>query len=346
MAHPSYAKEKGNLKEIDQVIKLISDQDLVFKIPGEKVSYSNSGFVVLGKIIEKVTGKRYCEYLKERIFIPLGMKNSVLPRVDQEISNKALGYVIGASGKAIVTEEIPAFSDGGIHTTVEDLLKYDQALYGNSLLKDETKELMFAGGHSNLEKYRSGRFDNYSYGWGVKDVNGRRFIGHSGGIRGVNATFARFPNEKYTIIILSNFDRAADELGLKVRALIFGEQYSLPKLPVGRFLFNTIKENGIKKISESPDSILQKNGYQILNDQILNSTGYDLLQNKMPSEALEILKQNVRLFPLCSNCFDSLGEAYMVNGDRRNAIVNYAKSLELDPENKNAVEMLNRLTGK
>ena len=344
MAHPDYRNTKGSLKSIDDVMKLVEDQKLVFDTPGEKMSYSNSGFIVLGKIIEKTTGKTYADYLKEKILDPLNMTNTILPVTGQVIPNNANGYKVSMERKVMRTNtNVPAFSDGGLHTTAEDMLKYDRALYGTMLLKEETKDLMFAGGSENLEKYKTSSFTNYSYGWGVRDVMGRRQIGHSGGIEGINTLFIRFPSEKITIIILSNYDGAADYIARNLRAVVFGDSPEPVKLPLSFFIYDNIKEKGPKYLSENFDNLIKENGYRLDNDQVLNMLGYNFMEENMINEAIEIFKINARLYPDVANCFDSLGEAYLKSGDKENARINYEKVLVLDPNNKNVEKILQQL---
>jgi CubicO group peptidase (beta-lactamase class C family) len=344
MAHSNYQKSIGDYKSIDDVMKLIEEQKLVFETPGEKVSYSNSGFIVLGKIIEKITGKRYGDYLKEKILNPLNMTNSILPDIGLVIAKNANGYLIGADSKVTkANTKVTAFSDGGLHTTVEDMLKYDQALYGTALLKEETKELMFAGGKDNLGKYRTSQFRNYSYGWIVSDIDGRRRIGHNGGIPGINTVFTRFPNDKITLIILSNYDGGAELVSKNIISIVFGENPEPIKLPLSFFIYNTIKDKGPKYFSDNFDNLIKENGYKINNDQVLNTIGYNFMQEDKLDEAIELFKVNVKLFPDVANCYDSLGEAYLKKGDKENARINYKRAFELDPNNKNAEEILKTL---
>lgn len=339
MAHPKYQSSKGDINSIDDVMKLIEEQNLVFETPGEKMSYSNSGFVVLGKIIEKVTGRKYGDYLKEKILDPLKMANTMLPENGQVVSNCSIGHTVDMKRKISRTGlNVPAFSDGGLHTTVEDMLKYDQALYNTTLLNEETKDLMFAGGKENLEKYKDTQFKNYSYGWNVRSIKGKRMNEHSGGIPGINADFVRFPNDKITIIILSNFDRGADNIVVNLISVVFGENPKPIQLPLSFFIYDNIQEKGAKYFSENFDNLIKENGYKINDDEELNPIGYRLIYENMLDEAIEIFKINARLFPNVGNCFDSLGDAYLKKGDIENAKINYQKALELGPRNKKDTE--------
>lgn len=339
MAHPKYQSSTSDINSIDDVMKLIEEQNLVFETPGEKMSYSNSGFVVLGKIIEKVTGRIYGDYLKEKILDPLKMTNTILPENGQVVSNCSIGHTVDMKRKISRTGlNVPAFSDGGLHTTIEDMLKYDQALYNTTLLNEEIKDLMFAGGKDNLVRYKSSGFKNYSYGWGVNDDNGRRRIEHGGGIPGINAQFIRFPNDKVTIIILSNYDRGANNVMKNITSITFGENPQPVQLPLSFFIYDKIKEKGAKYFSENFDNLIKENDYKINDDEVLYPIGYGLIYENMLDEAIEIFKINIRLFPNVGNCYDSLGDAYLQKGDKENAKIYYQKALELGLRDKKDTE--------
>lgn len=339
MAHPRYQGSTSDINSIDDVMKLIEEQDLVFKTPGERMSYSNSGFIVLGKIIEKVTGKKYGDYLKEKILEPLKMTNTILPEHGKVVSNCSIGHTVDMKRKiSKIDLNVPAFSDGGLHTTVEDMLKYDQALYGTALLKDDTKELMFAGGEDNLAKYKSSEFMNYGYGWRVSYMDGRKRIGHNGGIPGINTVFLRIPNDKITLIILSNYDEGAVTVSNNIIKIVFGEIPDPIRLPLSIFIYDIMKEKGAKYLSENFDNLIKENGYKIINEEVLNPIGYGLMYENMLDEAIEIFKINVRLFPNVGNCYDSLGDSYLQKGDKENAKINYLKALELGPRDKKDTE--------
>ena len=145
MAHPDYRASMPRLRDIDDFLPLIYDQQLVFDTPGEAFAYSNSGIVVLGAVIERLTGAPYEEYLRDNILGPTGMTDTGVNFWDEVVPNRAVGYTRGLSGD--VSSDIlrvpPASADGGLETTVLDLLKFDRALYGDQLLSEPSKTRMF-----------------------------------------------------------------------------------------------------------------------------------------------------------------------------------------------------------
>lgn len=220
MGHKDYEAKAPGLRKISDALALIYDQKPQFPA-GEKFRYSNSGMVVLGAVIEKVTGITYAEYIKQNIFEPLGMNESGIVYREQVVPNRSTGYIKNGSGTYTnnIFMEPPAFSDGGLYTTVGDMLKFDQALYGDKLLSEEHKTKMFTP---------NGPTDGYAYGWSTAVIEGHRLIGHGGGAPGINAIFNRFIDDKYTIIVLSNYDGAAVPVSRAIEAILFGRAYNVP----------------------------------------------------------------------------------------------------------------------
>ena len=163
--------------------------------PGEKWSYSNSGYILLGAIIEKVSGKSYETYLKENIFQPLNMVNTGYDHSEVIIKNRASGYQMGKNGMvnaSYLDMSIP-YSAGSLYSTVEDLYLWDRALYTEKLLKRTT-----------LEKIFTPFKNDYGYGWAIEEQNGHKRISHNGGINGFSTQINRYVNDDACVIVLSN----------------------------------------------------------------------------------------------------------------------------------------------
>ena len=132
-----------------------------------------------------------------------------------------------------------------------------------------------------------------------------------------------------------------------LRGILLDKPYDLPKKSIAETIFKTILEKGIAPALAQYREIKEKRAdtYQ-LNEAEMNIYGYQLLQMKKITEAIELFKLNVEAFPQSSNVYDSLGEAYMVNGDKELAIKNYVKSVELNPQNASGIEALKKLKAK
>jgi tetratricopeptide (TPR) repeat protein len=265
------------------------------------------------------------------------MDDTGINYLDEVVENRATGYIKGLDGS--FTSNIfmvpPANADGGIETTVKDLLKFDQALYGEKLLSEESKRKMFTP-----------FLNNYAYCWRIDKRHGNIVIGHSGGAPGVNAFFRRYVNDKYTLIILSNYTGTSLTYPETLEAIIFGDGYEMPKPTIAEFLYKAITKNGADYKMENIDHLITDNGYKITLSRTLNIFGYALLNEKKVDLAIEVFKLNVRKFPDEANSFDSLAEAYMVKGDIKTSIKYYKKALEVDPNFENSKKMLETLQKK
>lgn len=312
--------------------------------PGQRFSYSNSGYVLLGYIIEQVTGKTYEQCLKDQIFGPLKMTNSGYDHNEQILPKRASGY--GMAGKSFVNTafidmSVP-FSAGALYSTVEDLFRWDQALYTDVILSADLRKKMFTN-------YFEGKNGNYGYGWGVYSIPSERtnktllFSEHSGSINGFNTFICRAQTDRHCIIALSNTSsRGLGEMGHAIAAILYGLPYDSPKKPMAFDLAEIIEKQGIA-VGLTKFKEMKRSGNYKIQEGDMNALGYDLLQANKVASAIEIFKLNVEAFPYSGNCYDSLGEAYLKNGDRQLAIDNYKKSIELDPTNEAGKKALEQL---
>lgn len=188
---------------------------------GEKYAYSNSGYHLLGLIIEKASGKSYTDFLQENIFAPLGLKQTGYDVSKNLIKWRAAGYIRDGDGfaNAAYLDMLIPYSAGSLYSTTEDLLTWEQALYSEKLLTKKSLDEMFTPFKSN-----------YAYGWGI----GKRFehpsISHGGGIYGFSTYLVRYPEDRVTVIVLSNVQGAATEkVATNLSAIVFGAKYDLPK---------------------------------------------------------------------------------------------------------------------
>lgn len=334
---------------VEDFIEKYCSGDLEFE-PGSKFSYNNSGYFILGAIIEKTTGKTYEEVLRKKILDPLGMKNTGYDHYDTLIPARAEGYekrLDGYENAPYLDMSLP-YAAGAMYSTVEDLYIWDQALYSEKVLSKKMKELMF----KPHEKAMGG---NYAYGWLITEISlpeteGKIIsIAHGGGINGFNTLINRLVTDNHLIVLFNNTG------GTNLRAMsdgiiriLYDKPYDYPKKPISEMLSKTIAEEDVKAAIEQYED-MKKNHPEEYNfePRELNMLGYYLLQEmKNIKDAIEIFKLNVKAHPEDANAYDSLAEAYAKSGERELAIKNYAKSLELNPQNTNAIKKLNELIEK
>lgn len=170
--------------------------------PGEKWSYSNIGYVTLGILVGKVSGKFYGEFLQERIFKPLGMTSTRIINEADIVPNRAAGYrmVKGEfKNQEWVSPSMNTTADGSLYLTVLDVAKWDAALYTEKLLKRSSLDQMWTP-----VKLNSGNTRPYGFGWALGDVGGHKVIEHGGAWQGFTSHIARYVDEKLTVIVLTN----------------------------------------------------------------------------------------------------------------------------------------------
>lgn len=283
-----------------------------FREPGQKYQYSNTGYLLLASIVERITGKKFSDFLTEKILNPLEMKNTLL-------SEGAVGM-------------------GGIQSTVDDLLKWEESFYTEKLVRRSTLDEAFTP-----FPVKEGA-STYGFGWNIALKEEDKFIWHTGNTEGFRAFIGRRLSERIAVIILTAGDSKRMEINDAITNIIHGKPYTLPKMPIDDKLYNQISKEGIEKGLAFYDSLKKKDfrNYDFSEPQ-LNSLGYRLLSEKMNNEAIEIFKLNTIAYPESSNAFDSLGESYYNTGDKDTAIKCYEKALELDPTNLSSINMLKKL---
>ena len=327
----------------EEFIKKFQDKDLDFT-PGERFSYSNSGYFLLGIIIEKLSGKTYEDMLHEKILKPLGMKNSGFDHFEDVLKKRATGYEKNGTttkNSRYLDMSIP-YAAGSMYSTVEDLYLWDQALYTNKLLPQKYLDIFLTAQITQGE-------NGYAYGFGIgKERIGNteetiEVITHSGGINGFNTNISRAVSDQSLIVLLNNTDSAP--LGMinrAIRGIIHNKPYDMPKKSIAGELLEVIQTKGLEAGLSFYNSKKDADNYRV-DEGDMNRIGYDLLGSEMIKEALKIFKLNIEAFPEAFNTYDSYAEALMTSGDNEGAIKNYRKSVELNPANQNGIDMLKKL---
>lgn len=346
---PSYTSIPGFIQNqardpytVADFVKKFTSGDLEFE-PGSKWVYDNSGYFLLGAIIERVTGKTYEQAVKERIFDPLGMKDSGYDHFNTVLPKRATGYVLTPNGyenSPYLDMSIP-YAAGALYSTVEDLYKWDRALYTDKLLSAELKATMFTP-----------VMQNYAFGWAVRKMkldDGKTEVAtitHNGGINGFSTVEIRMPDTQGLVVILDNTSRG-DKLDAAAKGIIDVLHEIDPPAPKASLVDELMKtlatgdaRQGIARYRELKTKAPQ--AYDFSEPEV-NRLGYVLLQRGRVTDAIEVFLLNVEEYPKSWNVYDSLGEAYAMHGDRDLAIANYKKSLELNPQNTNGAEALKRL---
>ncbi len=342
---PSYTSLPGFFEDLsrdpydpDEFTSQYCSDDLEFE-PGSKWNYSNSGYFLLGLIIEKITLSSYEQVLQERILDPLGLKDTGYDHHGTILERRASGYsqVLDEYENASYLDMSIPYAAGSLYSTVEDLYLWDQALHTDKLLSAAAREKMFTP-----------VLNDYGYGWAIQEIpvgdtdRKVKTVSHGGGINGFNTLITRLVDDRHLIVLLNNTDGAPlGEMMQDIVRVLYDQPFEMPELPVGRGLVDALFDKGLDAAMANHATAIEADPEYAPNlEQEINQRGYELLMADHATEAVEAFRLNAALFPASSNVHDSLGEALMATGQRQEAIRSYARSLEMDPDNANAVTRL------
>jgi len=347
---PSYTDKPEFNKDVsrksyapDDFIKEFCSGDLQFE-PGTKWVYNNSGYFILGAIIEHVTGMSYEEALTKNILQPLGLKETGYDNSDPVIEKRAAGYEKIASGfrnSSFLDMSLP-YAAGSMYSTVEDLYRWDKALQTEKLITKKSLDKIFE------KSFLIGGTAYYGYGWTIdKRIEGKdtlRVITHGGGINGFSTINYMIPSKGQYVIMFCNLGHTPlSEMTNKIIDILDGKEVKIPAQSIADRLAEMIKEDGVETAVEQFKQIKEKKDLFSLKENEMNQLGYSYLSENKIDEALAVFKLNVDEFPKSGNVYDSYGEALLKKGNKEEALINYRKSVELDPRNTGAIKILKDL---
>lgn len=346
---PNYTRREDFAEKIskkfykpDDFVKEYCSGDLEFE-PGKQFNYSNSGYFILGAVLENVTGKSYETLLKQRILDPLGMKNTGYDWHQTIIEKRAAGYDITSTGfknTAWLDMSLP-YAAGSLYSTVEDLLIWDKALRTEKLLPKSYMDEIFKGRIDALG-------GKYAYGWTVnkKKIEDKEFdvVSHGGGINGFNTINYIIPEKGQVVVLFSNAGGAPlGEMTDKIISILNGETVAPPKKSLVQHISHIMTEDGIEEAAKQFSQLKSNKEGFTLSETEMNQLGYEYLSGNKVAEAIAVFQMNVEAFPKSDNVYDSYAEALLRSGDKEGAIENYKKSLGLNPRSQSGIAALKNL---
>ena len=326
---PGYFDLPLNERKLGAIVERAKSYQLNFE-PGTEQDYSNLGYVILGAVIEKVTGKSYFDNVQERIVTPLNLKNTYLNDFDNLETRIAIGYYYTPLGILVENKPIQDTPnpDGGFLSTTEDILKFYRSYYYDDILLSK--------------KFKSSDpFFKY-----LNELPEGKAVGAAGGFEGFNTALFQVYSDDLTIIVFANMDEpVAENIASNILKLYRGETPNKPQLPAIQNIRKNYEKLGIDYIKENFQELTINFHPSDPKDIILNNLGYAYLyEAKDNKKALEIFKLNTELFPNIANCWDSLGEALAMSKNKSEAIKAYKKALELNPDMDTALQAFQKLT--
>jgi CubicO group peptidase (beta-lactamase class C family) len=334
----------------DEFIKKYCSGDLAHE-PGAIYSYCNAGYVILGRIIDKVTRKTFEQNIQERIFEPLGMKNSGYDRNQYVLKKRAGGYSRGPFGYAnadYMDMDSSPGAAGSLYSTVADMFLWDRALYTDKLLDQKHRELMFTPNRDVPEvKAAGGRpHSNYGYGWQIytrtHPVTKRRtrVINHGGAIHGFRAMENRLVDDDAFIIVLCNQGdapgssevwNAVVRLSGELIHVVTEQPYKVPgkaRISQEQRMYKMVKTDGVEAAIEWFKAKGRKAAWGGANSALAQQ----LIKDGRADDGLRLMELDIELTPGKVWLLRRTAEAYLSNGHPRKALIVLNKGLELKPD--------------
>jgi CubicO group peptidase (beta-lactamase class C family) len=322
-----------------QLVDSLCQGNLKF-LPGTKFSYSSAGYIVLGAILEEVTGKPYARVLSEYILDPYLLKGTGVDNPQDIIPKRSSGYQTNYGfGNARFKYMPSSHASGSLYSTVQDLYLWDQLLRSDDFLSNKTKSLMYS---PQIESHRGA----FGYGWFIDAVKVSNSIQtrvfHAGDVSGFCALYVRVLESGDFVALLSNQEGLNYyDIAFSLLDLLNGITPEDPKEYLSDLLRDVYFSEGLEALKTRYSSLEPEDWEDFtIDENEINELGYDILTVGDAAGAIQVFKINVELHPNSANAYDSLGEGFLAIGDIEMALANYKKSLRLDPENKNAKKMI------
>jgi CubicO group peptidase (beta-lactamase class C family) len=375
LAHTSGLREYQSEEIIKEIAgKRVSNAELVKVFarlnpkqgfePGARWEYSNTNYILLALVVEKVSGKSFPQFVRENIFIPAGMTRSVvgIGNVPETLKKEvAAGYrftnplaaspvnveTLEGARRAYATKQ-NLYGAGNVYSTARDLLKFHRAMQRGKILNQQSLAEMYAPTRLTTgADYRPFARTNYlskdALGWFVADDASGKIVYHPGGDVGYVSYFLRNTTKDQAVIVLSNIELLRHYTPTGLMRILNDEPYKIDIKSLAVIMGREYNGRGLEAMLRVFNELKGNDQYGLVEDDI-NELGLRLLYDKKDIKAaIEVLKLNTEQFPKSFNVWDSLGEAYYQAGNREEAIRNYEKSLQLNPNNVGGKRMLEKI---
>ncbi len=347
-------KPQYNEDALEWYVRSISGRELMWE-PGEKFAYSNIAYEILGNVIEKVSGMSFEKYMKENILNVVQMKESNFfkPLVSKELLTSPHVLDIKNGYGATVSEVFPYNRAHGPSSTlcsnVVEMCNYAIA----NMKVGKFKENKILEAHSYLELWRNHAFTGWGgytseigLAWFLGEYKGNKVRSHSGMDTGFRSNLIILPERGIAVVVMIN----SDYIGTKVLCesildILLGEEVEYIKRSLAshivRTMFNNNSEIALQEYYTIKENSIEK--YLVYEDEF-NAIAYNLLERKRIKEAIDVLNLSIKIFPGSANLYDSLGEMYLCQGNKKQALASYKKSFELNPNNKEAKKIIDELS--
>lgn len=348
MPHYTRLLKKGDIKgsvELGDVVTVLKDEKLpLSSAPGTKWEYSNTGYVLLAKVIEAVSGKSYAGFLKQEFFTPLKMASTLVrtPTNEGTIARRARGFVASADGRVKPYDQVPhlfLYGAGGIYSTTADLLRWAEALQGGKVMsvkhwKEATHPTTLSGGNVTP----------YGFGLSLKaSPLGQRRITHGGHWRAFKSELTLFPETDTVIVLLTNNgeDDSVEDARDAVEKILAGRKLPVVAEPFQWQLADHVASDNSQGVKTWLQSVLEgRTEASNLAENDVNDVGYALLARKSFDMATAVFEFNHLAHPHSENALDSLADAYVATGETNKARAQLEAILALNQNSEHAKKRL------
>lgn len=322
----------GNVEILDLFFSVNPELDFQ---PGEKWEYSNTGYLVLATVVERISGQHLRDFLKEQVFDPVGMTNTSVYKYqiepDPKMPNRVFGYEMALNQKDLVANDYNIVNDvrgdGGMYSTLDDLYKWNMALANATIISQDYLDEAWTPG-----KLNNGEDTDYGFGWFLESKEGEpKVVNHSGGWVGFVTFLHNEVDAKSGFILLTN-DSGANFRSVfdNIQNLRKGKPFAMPKISVYNDMAKLTFESGVDDAVAWYHKVKSDTVAYAVNEQDINRFGYGLLNEDRIDDALKIFELNTKEYPESANPYDSYADALILKGDSLKALENYKRCFKMD----------------
>lgn len=346
---PQYDEEA-----LERYVRSISERELMWE-PGEKFAYSNIAYEILGNVIEKVSAMSFEQYMKENILDVLQMKESnfLKPLVSKELLTSPHILDIKNGYGATLSEVFPYNRAHGPSSTlcsnVVEMCNY--AIANMNEGRFEGKKILEPKSYEELwREYASTDWGSYTseigLAWFLGEYKGNKVRSHSGMDTGFRSNLIILPERGIGVVLMTNSDYIGTKiLCTSILDILLGEEVDYVKTSLAgsivRTMFNSNSEVALEEYTKIKQNSIEK---YLVYEEEFNAIAYNLLERKRIKEAIDVLKLSIKIFKESANLYDSLGEMYLLQGNKKLALENYKRSVELNPNNEEGKKIINELS--
>lgn len=365
MLEKPYLQDTSKVFEIRDIPSAINNDPQAFRsVPGERWSYSNSGYSLLALVVERISKVTFQDYLRQNIFIPAGMEHTYIssPLIKVNDTARVVGYDYPNFAPWILqrADSLPKnniellhlnglLGPANIVSTTADLLHFDRALYSGKIIKQSSiDEALIPIRLNNGEFAYTGWKNNTSYyglGWQIlKDTTYGKVVFHSGGMPGAVTMFIRNITKDQLILVLNNVThRSTHVTAMNLFYLLNGGIPQTDKKSIANEFSRTLIKKDIDEAWTTINAIKADTAHFYLDEREMNIAGLGMFYNGYKNLGMEVLRLNTILFPNSSNVYDSYASVLAQLGRKQEAIKMYKKTLELNPKSNGAISALQEL---